>query len=64
MQKEFHDLQEISVHKNEAHIINDTDKKFRAAILDKEVISACNRQLFDINTYAKLSLERLTSIHA
>ena len=46
--------------KNKVHLINDTDKNLEAAIADKEdVIFECKRQLFDINTRIKLSLEKM-----
>ena len=42
------------------HVINDTDKNLGAAVADKEdVIIECKRQLFDVNTYLKLSLEEM-----
>ena len=42
------------------HVINDTDKNLGAAVADKkDVIIECKRQLFDVNTYLKLSLEEM-----
>ena len=41
-------------------MINDTDKNLGAAVADKkDVIIECKRQLFDVNTYLKLSLEEM-----
>ena len=46
--------------KNKSHIINDSDKNLGAVMADKEyVIEECKRQLYDINTYIKLSLEEM-----
>ena len=59
------ELQKIVVNKNVVHVVNDTDKNLGAAIADKEeVISECKRQLFDINTYLKLSLEEMEMLIA
>ena len=53
------------VNKNEIHVINDTDKNLGAAVADKEdVIVECKRQLYDINTYLKLSLEEMEMLIA
>ena len=53
------------VNKNEVHVVNYTDKNLGAAIADKEdVIVECKRQLFDINTYLKLSLEGMEMLIA
>ena len=53
------------VNKNEVHVVNDTDKNLGAAISDKEdVIVECKRQLYDINTYLKLSLEDMEMLIA
>ena len=58
--KEFNELQKIIVNKNEVHIINDTDKNLGAVIANnEEVILECKRQLFDIKTYLKLSMEEM-----
>ena len=53
-------FQKSVVHKNEVHVINDTDKNLGAAVADKkDVIIECKRKLFDVNTYLKLSLEEM-----
>ena len=63
--KEFSVLQKSVVNKNKIHVINDTDKNLGAAVTDKEdVIVECKRQLFDINTYLKLSLEEMEMLIA
>ena len=47
------------------HVINDTDKNLGAAITDKEtVVNECKRQLFDIKTYLKLSMEQMEMLIA
>ena len=46
--------------KNESQILNDSDKKLGTVMADKEdVIIECKRQLYDIETYIKLSLEEM-----
>ena len=46
--------------KNEAQIINDSDKNLGAVMADKEdVVVERKRQLYDISTYIKLSLEEM-----
>ena len=63
--KEFSVLQKSVVNKNNIHVINDTDKNLGAAVADKEdVIIECKRQLFDINTYLKLSSEEMEMLIA
>ena len=58
--KELNVLQKSVVNKNEVYVINDTDKNLGAAVGDKEdVIVKCKRQLYNINTYLKLSLEEM-----
>ena len=58
--KEFNELQKIVVNKNVVHVVNDTDKNLGAAVADKkDVIVECKRQLYDINTYLKLSMEEM-----
>ena len=58
--QEFTELQKIIVNKNEIHVVNDTDKNLGAAISDKEdVVNECKRQLYDIATYFKLSVEQM-----
>ena len=57
--QEFSKLQKMIVNKNEVHVLNDTDKNLGAAIADKEdVIKEYKRQLFDVKTYLKLSVEQ------
>ena len=63
--KEFNVLQKSVVNKNEVRVILDTDKNHGSAVADKEdVIVECKRQLFDINTYLKLSLEEMEMLIA
>ena len=51
--------------KTKAHIINDSDKNLGAVMADKEdVIEECKRQLYDIKTYIKLSLEEMEMLIA
>ena len=58
--KEFSGLQKIVDMKNESHIINDSDKNLGAVMADKtDVVKECQRQLYDINTYIRLSLEEM-----
>ena len=53
------------VNKNEIHVIKYTDKNLGAAVADKEdVIIKCKRQLYDINSYLKLSLEEMEMLIA
>ena len=45
---------------NKSQIINDQDKNLEAVMADKNVvITECKKQLYDINTYFKLSLEEM-----
>ena len=63
--QEFTELQKIIVNKNEIHVVNDTDKNLGAAISDKEdVVNECKRQLYDIATYFKLSVEQMEMLIA
>ena len=63
--QEFKELQKVIVNKNEIHIVNDTDKNLGAAISDKEdVVDKCKRQLYDITTYFKLSIEQMEMLIA
>jgi len=63
--QEFNELQKIIVNKNEVFVINDTDTNLGAAITDKEdVVIECKRQLFDIKTYIKLSMEQMEMLIA
>ena len=58
--KEFSELQKIVVNKNVVHVVNDTDKNLGAVVADKkDVIAECKRQLYDIKTYLKLSMEEM-----
>ena len=58
--KEFSELQKIVVNKNVVHVVNDTDKNLGAAVADKtDIIVECKRQLYDIHTYLKLSMEEM-----
>ena len=46
-------------------MVNDTDKNLQAAIADKEdVIKECKRQLFEVKTYIKLSVEQMEMLIA
>ena len=46
--------------KNDKFIINDSDKNLGAAATEKsDVIIECKRQLYDIMTYLKLSMEEV-----
>ena len=57
---EFYALQNVMEAKNENQIINDSDKNLGAVMADKEdVVTECKRQLYDIYTYVKLSLEEM-----
>ena len=57
---EFSALQNIMEAKNKSQIINDSDKNLGAVLADKEdVVIECKRQLYDISTYIKLSLEEM-----
>ena len=58
--KEFSELQKILINKNVVHVVNDNDKNLGAAVADKkDVIVECKRQLYDIKTYLKLSMEEM-----
>ena len=58
--QEFLELPKSMGNKNKVHAVHDWDKKMRAAIADKtEVITECKRQLYDINTRIKLSVEEM-----
>ena len=51
--------------KNESQIINDSDKNLSGVMDDKEdVILECKRQLYDIKTYIKVSLEEMEMLIA
>ena len=53
---EFSALQLLSKNPTQKYVINDSDKNLGAAVADKEdAIKECCRQLYDINTYLKLS---------
>ena len=53
---EFSGLQCLLKNPQQKFVINDSDKNLGAAVAEKEdVIKECCRQLYDINTYLKLS---------
>ena len=53
---EFSELQCLLKNPQQKFVINDSDKNLGAAVAEKEnVIKECCRQLYDINTYLKLS---------
>ena len=57
---EFSALQFLMEMKNQKFIINDSNKNLGAAAAEKEdVIKECKRQLYDINTYLRLSWEEV-----
>ena len=56
----FFELQKIRKLKNKDQVINDSDKNLGAIMADKtDVVKECQRQLYDIKTYIKLSLEEM-----
>ena len=58
--KEKRALHKLVTEKNHIHVINDTDKNLGPANADKsDVINECKRQLYDVMTYSKLSLEEV-----
>ena len=58
--QEFFEIQKIRNLKNKDQVINDSDKNLGAVMADKsDVFSECKRQLYDVNTYIKLSLEEM-----
>ena len=58
--KEKRALHTLVTEKNRIHVINDTDKNLGPANADKsDVINECKRQLYDVDTYVKLSLEEM-----
>ena len=63
---EFSALQFLMEHrKNQEYVINDSDKNLGAAAAEKEdVIKECSRQLYDIQTYLKLSMEEVEMLIA
>ena len=53
-------LCKLITEKNKIHVVNDTDKNLGPANADKsDVIKECKRQLYDVNTYLKLSKEEM-----
>ena len=57
---EFSALQNVMEAKNKNQVINDSDKNLGAVMADKEdVVIECRRQLYDISTYVKPSLEEM-----
>ena len=58
--KEKRALHTLVTEKNRVHVINDTDKNLGPANADKsDVIKECKRQLYDVDTYLKLSKEEM-----
>ena len=58
--KEKRALHTLVTEKNRVHVINDTDKNLGPASADKsDVIRECKRQLYDVDTYLKLSKEEM-----
>ena len=58
--KEKRALHTLVTEKNRIQVINDTDKNLGPANADKsDVINECKRQLYDVDTYVKLSLEKM-----
>ena len=58
--KEKRALHKLVKEKNRIHVINDTDKNLGPANADKsDVIKECKRQLYDVDTYNKLSFEEM-----
>ena len=62
---QFFELQKVRDLKNKTQVINDSDKNLGAVMANKtDVITECKRQLYDINTYIKLSLEEMEMLIA
>ena len=58
LKKEKKTLHKLITKKNCIHVINDMDKNLGPANADKsDVIKECKRQLYDVDTYLKLSKE-------
>ena len=58
--KEKRALHTLVTEKNRVHVINDTDKNLGPANADKsDGIKECKRQLYDVDTYLKLSKEEM-----
>jgi hypothetical protein len=63
--QEFFELQNIRALKNKTEVINDSDKNLGAVMVDKtDVVTECKRQLYDINTYIRLSLVEMEMLVA
>ena len=57
---EFFELLKLKNLKNKDQVINDSDKNLGAVMADKsDVVKECQRQLYDIDTYIKLSYEEM-----
>ena len=57
---EFFELLKLKKLKNKDQVINDLDKNLGAVMADKsDVVKECQRQLYDINTYIRLSREEM-----
>ena len=57
---EFSELLKLKKLKNKEQVINDSDKNLGAVMADKsDVVKECQRQLYDINTYIRLSREEM-----
>ena len=57
---EFFELLKLKKLKNKDQVINDSDKNLGAVMADKsDVVKECQRQLYDINTYIRLSREEM-----
>ena len=58
--KEFFELLKLKRLKNKDQVRNDSDKNLGAVMADKtDVVKECQRQLYDIKAYIKLSLEEM-----
>ena len=58
--QEFSELQKNMGKKNQIHVVSESDKNLGAVMADKvNAIAECTRQLYDINTYIKLSVEEM-----
>ena len=58
--KEKRALHKLITEKNKTYVVNDTDKNLGPANADKpDVIKECKRQLYDVDTYNKLSFEEM-----
>ena len=63
--QEFSALQNLLEQQNDKCIINDSEKNLRTAAAEKEdVIKECKRQLYDINTYLRSSMQEADILSA